>query len=186
MLHARCVMDEAAAKQRQDTARRVGVVIVHGMGHPQPAALVEAIVESLARHLRDLGARPLAGLIPAVESSTDASGRRHLLVRYADREWEFTEAHWAPHITSPPFLDTLAWAVWHFLAHAVVLARQALFANVLPAVLCLLTVVASILGALLLIPVIIVLLPVSVPLAALTHAILERSYRAGFEKLPDD
>ena len=186
MLHARFVMDGPAADQRQEAMRRVGVVIVHGMGHPQPAALVEAIVQSLARHLRELGARPLAGLIPAVESSIDAAGRRHFLVRYADREWEFTEAHWAPHITSPPFLDTLAWAVWHFLAHAFVLARQALFANVLPAVLCLLTVAASILAALLLVPVIIILLPVSVPLAALTHAITERAYRASFQKMPDD
>ena len=127
-------MDETVADQREDAPRRVGVVIVHGMGHPQPAALVKAIVDSLARHLRELGARPRDGLIPAVENSIDISGRRHFLVRYAGREWEFTEAHWAPHITSPPFLDTLAWAVWHFLAHAVVLARQALFASVLPAV----------------------------------------------------
>ena len=42
------------------------------------------------------------------------------------------------------------------------------------------------LGALLLVPVIIVLLPVSVPLSALTHALLERAYRASFKRAPDD
>lgn len=179
-------MDTAITDQREDAPSRVGVVIVHGMGHPQPAALTEAIVNSLKEHLRELGARSGEGSIPAVEHSIDIAGRRRSLVRYADRQWEFTEAHWAPHISSPPFLDTLWWAAWHFLTHAVALARQALFASVLPAVVCLLAVVASTLGALLLLPAIIVMVPVSMRLSALTHALLERAYRAIFSRAPDD
>lgn len=164
----------------------VGVVIVHGMGHPQPAALLDSIVRSLADHLSALGPPSGPAESPAWHSLTGADGRVYRILRYAGRQWTFTEAHWAPHVAPPPFQDTVYWAWRHFLAHAALLARQTFIGALWPALRTAAEVAWSSTVALALLPILVLLSPVAVPLTFVTQRWMAQGYYRQIAEVPDD
>lgn len=171
---------ETAAREK-----RMGVVIVHGMGHPDPEALLKAIVLSIVRFMESLTDAHGELEAPVMRSGADEDGRAIITVSFCGREWIFTEAHWAPYITSPPFLDTMRWAVWHFLAHAKVLFRDAVLRSLLPTVWALGQIAVPTLWSLLLLPARLLMLGLAPLLADRIVTRLERLFQRAIDALPD-
>src|SRR5437868_1365318 len=106
-------MNEESETTTSTSQKRTGVIVVHGMGHPVPSTLLDAIVDSIVDFMKSLAGAQGEIEEPVKRTETEA-GCSRTIVSFCGREWIFFEAHWAHHITSPPFLDTMRWAVLHF------------------------------------------------------------------------
>jgi hypothetical protein len=179
-------MKEEGGTETAAREKRMGVVIVHGMGHPDPAVLLKAIVESIVRFMESLTEAHGKFEKPVWRWGADEDGRTTVTVSFCGRQWIFTEAHWAPHITSPPFLDTMRWAVRHFLAHASVLLRDAVLRSLLPTVTALRQIAVHTLWALLLLPARLLMLGLAPLLAGGIVTLLEKHFRRAIGTLPNE
>ena len=180
--HAAFAAEHLAETQRllelmaQAPVRTKGVVVIHGVGHPEKGRTCRNITEAIQQWLA--GNAPVNGALlrPQVETEMSPDGRSFATLRHGGESWIFTEAYWSAAITSPPFGATLRWAVAHFARYSLRLARDAVMKGIVPTVCGVLEVVVWVANAVALLPIAVVALPVLPVLIVLLRAVMNATY----------